>query len=66
MFDSYNKKQVNIIDGINFPDLSSEVPPFRSYEVQTSLVISTSLITNNRFSRSEKEVPVLTCKSNNR
>ena len=35
-------------------------------KVQSTLVISTSLISNNRLSRSENLVPVLTLKSNNR
>ena len=34
--------------------------------IQLTLVISTSLISNNRLSRSENLVPVLTWKSNNR
>ena len=39
----------------------------RSYlDVQSTLVISTSLISNNRLSRCENLVPVLTWKSNNR
>ena len=36
------------------------------YELQSALVISTSLISNNRLSRSEILVPVLTWKSKNR
>ena len=34
--------------------------------LQSTLVISTSLVSNNHLSRSENLVPVLTCKSNNK
>ena len=34
--------------------------------IQSTLVISTSLISNNRLSRSENQVPILTWKSTNR
>ena len=34
--------------------------------LQSALVVSTSLISNNSLPRSEKLVPVLTLKSNNR
>ena len=37
-----------------------------TFLIQSTLVISTSLISNNRLSRSENLVPVLTWKSNNR
>ena len=38
----------------------------RTYKLQLTLVISTSLISNNRLSRTENLVPALTWKSNNR
>ena len=49
---------------------SSHLPQSHSYlyslYIQSTLFISTSLISNNHLSRSENLVPVLTWKSNNR
>ena len=52
--------------------LSNEVPTFsisylcEGHQIQLTLVISTSLISNNRLSRSENLVPAYTWKPNNR